>query len=133
MLKKTITYTDYDGIERTEDFYFHINKAELTTLFNSERGGLEKLLEKIIQTKDGPKIMEYFQKIIRLAYGEKSNDGRRFMKSDEIYANFESTEAYSQLFMELCTDAEKAADFVKGILPADLAAEAEKMMPALTE
>ena len=133
MLKRTITYTDYDGVERTEDFYFNLNKAELTSLFNSVSGGLEKQLDQIIKTKDGPRIMENFRKILQLSYGVKSNDGRKFMKSPEIFSDFEATEAYSIIFMELCTDAEAAADFLKGILPKDLAEEVARQQPMLLE
>ena len=133
MLKRTITYTDYDGVERTEDFYFNLNKAELTSLFNSVSGGLEKQLDQIIKAKDGPRIMENFRKILQLSYGVKSNDGRKFMKSPEIFSDFEATEAYSIIFMELCTDAEAAADFLKGILPKDLAEEVARQQPMLLE
>lgn len=133
MLKKTVTFTDYDGVERTEDFYFNLNKAELTTLFNSVSGGLEKKLDQIVKAKDGPKIMENFREILRLSYGVKSNDGRTFRKSPEIYADFEATEAYSEIFMELCTDAEAAAEFIKNVIPKDLAAEVEKQQPELLE
>lgn len=126
MLKKTITYVDFDGNSRTEDHYFNLTKAELTMLTLSHSGGLEKHLDKIIKAQDAPAIMKNFREIIKLAYGEKSDDGRRFIKSEEIYKNFEQTEAYSQLFMELCTDSKAASDFVNGILPKDLVKEAEK-------
>lgn len=133
MLKKTVTFTDYDGVERTEDFYFNLNKAELTMLFNSVSGGLGKKLEQIAKSKDGPTIMENFKEILKLSYGVKSNDGRTFRKSPEIYADFEATEAYSEIFMELCTDAEAAAEFIKNVIPKDLAAELEKQQPELLE
>lgn len=126
MLKKTITYTDFDGNERTEDFYFNLTKAELTMLSLSHAGGLEKHLDRIVKSKDSPSIMKNFREIIKLAYGVKSDDGRRFIKSDEIYENFEQTEAYSVLFMELCTDSKFASEFVNSILPKDLVKEAEK-------
>lgn len=126
MLKKTITYTDFDGNERTEDFYFNLTKAELTMLTLSHAGGLEKHLDKIIKAKDQPSIMKNFREIIKLSYGEKSDDGRRFVKSEEIYQNFEQTEAYSILFMELCTDSKAAGEFVNAILPKDLVDEVEK-------
>lgn len=126
MLKKTITYTDYDGNTRTEDHYFNLTKAELTMLTLSHAGGLEKHLDRIIKANDSPEIMKNFREIIKLAYGVKSDDGRRFVKSEEIYQNFEQTEAYSMLFMELCTDSKAASEFVNAILPKDLVKEAEK-------
>lgn len=117
MLKKTIVYTDYDGNERTEDFWFNISKAELAELEYSVKGGLKKILEKAVQDQDGPKIINVFKEIVLKAYGEKSNDGRRFMKSEEISKNFSETEAYVNLFMELATDEKAATAFMEGILP----------------
>lgn len=134
MLKRTITYTDYDGNERTEDFMFNLNKSELTTMDMSQEGGLRQRLNTMINKKDAPEIMRMFRQLIHASYGEKSADGRRFIKSDEISTAFEQTEAYNILFMELCTDADKAAKFVEGILPADLrsaAATAAKEKPEL--
>lgn len=120
MLKRTITYTDYNGLERTEDFMFNINKSELTTLEMTELGGLRQRLQKMIDGKDAPEIMKMFREILHMSYGEKSLDGRRFMKSDEISTAFEQTEAYNIIFMELCTDAKAAADFISAVLPSDL-------------
>ena len=117
MLKKTITYTDYNGTERTEDFYFNLTKAEILDMDMSEAGGLTAKLNKIIESKDNRELMKHFKCIIHRAYGEKSDDGRRFVKSDEISTGFEQTEAYEELFMELFSDATKAAEFVNGIIP----------------
>lgn len=117
MLKKTITYTDYNGMERTEDFYFNLTKAEVVEMQYSIGGGLKERLESIVNTKDQPSIIREFKKLILAAYGEKSPDGRQFMKSEEISKRFECAEAYSILFMELATDADKAAEFVNGIIP----------------
>ncbi len=117
MLKKTMTYVDYDGNERTEDFWFNISKAELAELEYSVKGGLKKVLEKAVQDQDGPRIINVFKEIVLKAYGEKSNDGRRFMKSEEITKNFSETEAYVDLFMELATDEKAAAAFMEGVLP----------------
>ena len=99
MLKKNIKYVDYDGNERTEDFYFNLNKAEVIELQLGTVGGLTKTLEKIVQEKDASRIIEYFKTLILKAYGEKSADGRRFIKSQELRDAFEQTEAYSELFM----------------------------------
>lgn len=132
MIKKTVTYVDFDEQERTEDFYFNLTQAELTKMFNSVSGGLEKYLDQIIKTKDAPKIMENFEAILKASYGVKTNDGRGFMKSEELFESFKATQAYSDIFMELCTDAEAAAAFIKGILPKNLAAEIDKS-PLLAE
>lgn len=117
MIKKTITYTDYDGNERTEDFYFNLTKAEVMEMEMMTDGGLEKTINKIIQTTDTKRIIELFKSIILKSYGEKSLDGRRFIKNDEIREAFSQTEAYSQLFMELATDAKAASEFVNGVIP----------------
>lgn len=117
MLKKNIKYVDYDGNERTEDFYFNLNKAEVIELQLGTVGGLTKTLEKIVQEKDASRIIEYFKTLILKAYGEKSADGRRFIKSQELRDTFEQTEAYSELFMELASNAQMAAEFVNGVLP----------------
>lgn len=117
MLKKTITYTDYNGVSRTEDFYFNLTKAEITEMELSTAGGLGEMLQRIIDAKDTPSLVKVFKDLLLRAYGVKSSDGRRFMKSEEISREFAETEAYSQLFMELATDAQKASDFVNGIVP----------------
>lgn len=120
MLKKTITYTDYNGVERTEDFYFNLNKAELTEMELGTAGGYAGMIQAIIAAKDQPSLIKIFKELILKAYGEKSADGKRFMKSQEISEAFAQTEAYSNLFMELATNDESAANFVNGIMPADL-------------
>ena len=117
MLKKTITYTDYNGSERTEDFYFNLTKAEIMEMELTTVGGLSAMIEKIVAAKDGPTIIKTFKDLVLKAYGEKSADGRRFIKSPEIAEAFSQTEAYSQIFMELATDDEAAAKFVNGIIP----------------
>ena len=117
MLKKTITYTDYDGNQRTEDFYFNLTEAEITEMEYSAEGGLSAKLQRIIQSKDQPSIIKTFKELILAAYGKKSDDGRRFIKNSETTEEFKSMEAYSILFMELATDADKAANFVNEILP----------------
>lgn len=117
MVKESITWTDYDGQERTEDFYFNLSQAEMVEMNLAIPGGLEKLLNDMINTKDVPKLADYFKTIICKAYGKKSPDGRKFMKSEEILDDFVSTEAYSIFYMSLATDAEKAADFINRVLP----------------
>lgn len=117
MLKKTITYEDYDGNKRTEDFYFNLTSAELTEMEMSVEGGLTKTLTKIVEAKDGKRIIETIKDLILRSYGEKSMDGRRFKKSFELSEAFSQTEAYTQLFMELVTDPEKTAAFVNAVVP----------------
>lgn len=126
MLKKTITYTDYNGQERTENHYFNLSKAELMEMEMSTTGGWAAMMQSIIDAKDMPSLIKMFKELILKAYGEKSADGKRFIKSPELSIAFSQTEAYSQLFMELATNADSASNFVTGIIPAELAAEAKK-------
>lgn len=125
MLKKTITYTDYDGTTRKEDFYFNLNKSELMRLDLTTEGGVEKLIKKMISERDNKKIFEMFEKIILMSYGEKSLDGRRFIKSEELSREFTQTEAYNVLLLELTENEKTMADFINGVLPSDLMAKAE--------
>lgn len=127
MIKKTITYTDYDGNTRTEDKYFNLSKPELIEMQASEAGGLEKKIEKISQEQDIAKIIELMKEIIQKSYGVKSDDGKRFIKNQEILDEFMQSEAYSELFMELATDANAASEFINGILPKGLVEEAKKL------
>lgn len=122
MLKKTITYTDYNGVERTEDFYFNLSKAELMEMEMSTSGGFAETVQKIVSAQDAPTIIKIFKDLILKAYGEKSPDGKRFIKSEELSNAFAQTEAYSNLFMELATDADAAANFTNGIMPSNLSA-----------
>lgn len=120
MIKKTVTYVDYNGVERTEDFYFNLSKAEIAEMELSVEGGFSKMLEEIVASKDNVKIVSLFKQIVLKAYGEKSADGRRFMKSEEISKAFSETEAYSEIFMSLALNESEAAAFVNGIMPANL-------------
>ena len=120
MLKKTITYTDYDGVERTEDFYFNFTEAELMEWQLVTNGGLTSYVQKIVDAKDQPRLITLFKELLLKAYGIKSDDGRRFIKSDKISEEFSQSPAYSILYMELVTDDKVAADFVNGIIPAKL-------------
>lgn len=128
MLKKTINFVDYNDNERTEDFYFNLTKAEIAEMELSTVGGLTQMLRGMIAAQDMPAIVKFVKDLILKSYGKKSPDGKRFIKSQEISEEFMQTEAYSQLFMELSTDADKTAEFVNGILPADIRALAEKEM-----
>lgn len=126
MLKKTIKFVDYNDVPREEDYYFNISKAELIMMDSSIIGGMKQHLEKIMQTQDNVAIMEVFKDLIHRSYGERSADGKRFIKSEEMAVAFEQTEAYSELVMELLTDAKAAANFINSILPKGLVEEAAK-------
>lgn len=123
MLKKTITYQDMDGNDITEDFYFNLNKAEITEMELSHEGGYSEYLKRVIESKDGGEIIGAFKEIIKASVGRRSEDGKRFIKSEEITNEFLQTDAYSVLFMDLVTNADAAAEFVRGISPADMAAQ----------
>lgn len=121
MIKKTITYTDYNGAERTEDFYFHLSKAEIMKMELGVTGGLAESITRIVAAQDTPAIIEVFEGLIKKSYGVKTPDGRGFLKRPEDLESFVATEAYSILFMELSTDADAAAKFINGVVPADMA------------
>lgn len=126
MLKKLIKYVDYNGVERQENFYFNLNKAELMEMETEVTGGMRQLLGLIMEKQDVPKIMSAFKTIILKAYGEKSPDGRVFNKSEELSNAFAHTEAYSELYMELLSDAKKASQFITALMPEEMRAAAEE-------
>lgn len=123
MYKKTVTYEDYDGNKRTEDFLFNFSKAEVLELELSEAGGLGKSIQNIIDTNDPTKLMKIFKELVVKAYGEKSADGRLFKKNDEIRDNFVQCPAYSIIFMELATNSKAAAEFFNKTIPQDMQQE----------
>ena len=131
MLKKTIKYTDYNGVEREEPFMFNLSKAELMEMEMGTTGGLAEMIRNIIDTQDAPAIIKTFKDIILKAYGEKSADGKRFVKVNDagipLSIGFSQTEAFSQLFMELATDADAAAKFIKGVIPNDMDIDESKL------
>lgn len=124
MITKNVKYTDYNGVEREEKFLFNLSKAELMEMEMGTTGGLAETIRKIIATQDMPQIIKIFKELVLKAYGEKSADGKRFMKVDadgrSLAIPFSQTEAYSKIFMELATDSDAAAKFVQGIIPADI-------------
>lgn len=130
MYKKTVTYKDYNGVERTEDFYFNLSAAELAELTFSVNGGLQNYIQRIIDAQDMPAIVKEFKQLVLLSYGEKDESGKYFMKSEEISNKFASTEAYSQIFMELAMDDKKASEFVNAIVPQETIEELEKRAKA---
>lgn len=117
MIKWPITYTDYDGVEHTEDFYFNLNKAEIMEMDLKANGAYAKYLQRIVDEQDGRALAEEFKRLILGSYGKKSDDGRRFVKSQEIRDEFEQSEAYSELFMQLATDAATCEKFIQGVMP----------------
>ena len=126
MRKETIKYVDYDGVEREEDFYFNLNKAEVMEMQLSSDGTLAKYIEKIVAENNVSKIVEVFKDLILRSYGQKSLDGKRFIKNQQLTDEFVQTEAYSELFMKLSTDADAAVAFINGIIPKDLAEQINK-------
>lgn len=128
MLKKTITFEDFLGNKRTEDFFFHLTEEEIATMELSELGGMNKMIDRVISEQDNRKIIEIFKDMINKSYGVVSPDGRKFMKSPEILAEFKQTQAYSDLFMELASDSKKAAEFVNGIIPKKAAEKIREMV-----
>lgn len=117
MLHKIIKYTDYNGVDREEEFLFNLNKAEIMELELGIDGGLKNYIEKIVAKQSVPELSALFKKIVLMAYGEKSADGKRFIKSEELRQEFEQTEAYSELIMEILSNEKAAADFMNGVVP----------------
>lgn len=126
MLKKTITYKDYNDVERTEDFYFNLTQTELMKWDLKTPGGLAAKLEKITQKFDVPSLTEFLEDLIDKSYGIKSDDGVRFIKDPKLSEMFRQTEAYDQLFIELFSNEKKTSDFINGILPKELLEQAQK-------
>ncbi len=120
MYKKPITYTDYNGTEKTEDFYFNLNKAEIMEWEFSEVGGLKAKIERIVASESVPEIAKLFKEIIVKAYGVKSPDGKRFIKNDEVRDAFIQSEAYSELYMELASSTEAATEFINSVIPKNI-------------
>lgn len=111
------TYIDFNGVERTEDFYFNLSKAEIADMELSTTGGIKDMVNKILEAKDQAKLVSLFKDLIRMAYGVKSEDGRNFIKNDKVREDYFSTNAYSDLYMELATNDQFASQFFEAILP----------------
>lgn len=127
MLKKTIKYVDYNGVEREEDFYFDLSKAEITEMELSQDGGMSNLIQKIVNANDMPSLIKIFKQLILKSYGVKSADGRRFIKSEQLSTEFTQTPAYSELFMELATDEKAAANFINAIVPQEVSEKSKEL------
>lgn len=125
MLRKDIQYTDFNGQKRTDSFYFNLTKAELAEMEFSKREGLSTVAQQIIEAEDTREILEIFKMIVRVSVGKKSEDGRRFVKNEDIIGELFDSNAYSELFMELVQDADAAAKFIRGVVPEDLNASSE--------
>ena len=132
MHKENITYTDLNGVQRTEDFYFDLSKPEIVKMQASAKGGYDVQLKSIAASLDGAKIMDFFENFVSKAYGVKSEDGRRFMKSDEISRSFMETPAYEVLFEKLVTDDKYAADFVNAVMRSNGNSASPAIAPAAT-
>lgn len=117
MLKKTITYIDYDGLERTEEFRFNLTKAELMDMELTTAGTFSETMKRIIAEKDIIRIAKLFKELLLKSYGVKSDDGKRFVKSQELSEAFSQTEAYSDLYIELLSNPEEAAKFFAEVAP----------------
>lgn len=126
MFKEKVKYTDFDGEEQERTLYFHLSKPELAKLNLSSSGGLDKFVNKIIETRDGEQLINLFEKIIQMSYGEKSLDGQRFIKDPEATKAFTESPAYEVMYMKLASDADYAAKFIRGIVPPDVAAQMPK-------
>lgn len=126
MLKRPISYEDFNGYQKTDIFYFNISKPELIELEVEYDQGFSSMIQGIIDTKDNKSLIKIFKDIVLLAYGQKSEDGKRFVKSDQLREEFSQTAAYSALFMELASNDGAAAIFIKGVLPKDMAGEVDK-------
>jgi hypothetical protein len=126
MFKKTINYEDFNGQPIKEDFYFNLTKAEIMEMQLEKTGGLTEYIQRIVDSKDVPQLVKLFKELILKSYGVKSDDGKRFIKTKEVVEAFTQTNAYSEFYMELATNADAASAFVNGIIPADLAEEVKK-------
>ena len=127
MLKKTIKFTDYNGNERTKDFWFNLNRAELAEMELRQKNGMDAMLNKMVEEEDRDKLITFFKDLIKMSIGEKSDDGQYFFKDEEIVRKFIASEAYTELWLELINSTEAAVAFVNGIIPQSLAEEAAKL------
>ena len=117
---KEVTYTDYFGNQRTEKCHFQLSESELTELAYSVKGGFIAAMTRMIDDRNEPELVENYKKLLLLAYGEISPDGRRFMKSEELSREFSQTPMYDKIFMELTTSETALSDFVRNVIPQNL-------------
>ena len=140
MYTKEIEYTDFNGVKRKEKFYFNLTKAEILNLELGKTGGLTEYIKKIMEAQDTPQLMALFKTLLLTSYGVKSDDGRRFIKNEEVRNDFEQTQAFSDLYMLLALNDEEASNFINGIVPPDMkttpeqrANFAKELVPTTTE
>lgn len=133
MYCKEIKYTDYNGIERNEKFYFNLNKAEIFEMQMTTEGGLAEKIQNAVAKQDVKSVVTIFKDVVLKAYGEKSADGKRFIKSEELSKEFEQTEAYSNLIMELVTDTKAAEAFINGTVPVMTAEQKQQAEEKIAE
>jgi hypothetical protein len=132
MLKRNITYEDFNGNSQTNVFYFNLSKAELVEFEASVDGGLESTIRDIVAAENKRELIALFKRLILMSIGERSEDGQRFVKTDRVRDEFQQTNAYSELFMELATDDTAATEFIKGILPRDISDQVDAELSAQT-
>lgn len=133
MFKKKITYTDYNGQERTEDFYFNLSRSELIMLESTTPGGYAAMLQRIIDSKDQRQLMNEFTNLIKMSYGVKSDDGKHFIKNDEVVNDFLNSAAFDQMFLEFFTDDNAASDFANGVLPSNVNNDSDRQKFAVVD
>lgn len=136
MLKKTITYTDYNGKEQTEDCYFHLNRVELMDIaldlpddiVDSSADG--EVRAHLIDKLGNKGMFEFIKTVVTKSYGVKSTDGRRFIKSAELSDEFTQTPMFDKIMTEFATDDKAAANFIKAVIPGDAAKEVSNIVSA---
>ncbi len=126
MYAKELEYTDFNGVARKEKFYFNLTKAEILDMELGKTGGLTEYIQKILEAQDTPAIVALFKTLLLKSYGIKSDDGRRFIKNDQVREEFEQTQAFSDLYMLLALNDEEAAKFVNAIVPEDMKVSEEQ-------
>lgn len=128
MIKKTVTYKDFNDEEQTDELLFHMSKADLIQLQMEEGGdGFGEYIQQITDAEDSAEVWRIFKKILKMSFGKKSPDGKRFIKTDEQWDEFTSSEAYSTLVMDLMSDPNAMAEFITKLVPQDLDADVAKI------
>jgi hypothetical protein len=115
MLKKTVKYTDFDNVERTDTLYFNLTQAELLEIEIHTPGGMEKTIKNAVSDEKSDKIFDIMKELIMKSYGEKNSDGK-FIKTAAISEAFSHTECYSTLLFDVLETSEKAANFFNAII-----------------
>ena len=132
MLKREVRYEDFDGNMTSDIFYFNLSKPELIEMEVEYEQGFGKMLQNIVESKDNKQIIAHFKKLVLMAYGVKSEDGKRFIKSEKLREEFSQTAAYSELFMELASDDKAAVIFLNGVLPREFRGDVEAVAASVS-